>query len=60
MYNRFRFAAFAAISFALLAPLWTQAAGDKKLEVFSWWTSGGESAALEALSTRISTPEWRL
>jgi hypothetical protein len=22
---------------------------DKKLEVFSWWTSGGEAAALDAL-----------
>src|SRR5215468_5928547 len=49
MYNRFRLVAFAAVSCALLAPLWTQAAEDKKLEVFSWWTSGGESAALEAL-----------
>ena len=25
------------------------AAGSKQLEVFSWWTSGGEAAALEAL-----------
>jgi glucose/mannose transport system substrate-binding protein len=25
------------------------AAGDNKLEVFSWWTSGGEAAALDAL-----------
>lgn len=25
------------------------AAGDDKLEVFSWWTSGGEAAALDAL-----------
>ena len=49
MYNRFRLAALATVSFAVLAPLWTQAAEDKKLEVFSWWTSGGESAALEAL-----------
>jgi glucose/mannose transport system substrate-binding protein len=49
MYNRFRFVSFAAVSFAVLAPLWIQAAEDKKLEVFSWWTSGGESAALEAL-----------
>ena len=24
-------------------------AADKKLEVFSWWTSGGEAAALDAL-----------
>jgi len=49
MYNRFHLAALATISFAVLTPLWTQAAEDKKLEVFSWWTSGGESAALEAL-----------
>src|SRR4029077_5748434 len=27
----------------------SQAAGEKKLEVFSWWTSGGEAAALDAL-----------
>jgi glucose/mannose transport system substrate-binding protein len=25
------------------------AAGERKLEVFSWWTSGGEAAALDAL-----------
>ena len=25
------------------------AAGNKQLEVFSWWTSGGEAVALEAL-----------
>ncbi|HEV3211248.1 MAG TPA: ABC transporter substrate-binding protein [Chthoniobacterales bacterium] len=31
------------------APLSSQAAGEKKLEVFSWWTSGGEAAALDAL-----------
>ena len=31
------------------APLSTQAADEKKLEVFSWWTSGGEAAALDAL-----------
>jgi glucose/mannose transport system substrate-binding protein len=49
MYNRFRLVALATVSLAVLAPLWTQAAEDKKLEVFSWWTSGGESAALEAL-----------
>jgi glucose/mannose transport system substrate-binding protein len=36
--------------FALIqAPLPSQAAGEKKLEVFSWWTSGGEAAALDAL-----------
>src|SRR5689334_13289620 len=27
----------------------TKAQGDDKLEVFSWWTSGGEAAALQAL-----------
>src|SRR6202030_2101942 len=38
--------------FALVqAPLSSQAAGEKKLEVFSWWTSGGEAAALDALFT---------
>ena len=31
------------------APLSAQAAGENKLEVFSWWTSGSESAALEVL-----------
>src|SRR6202521_2439861 len=36
--------------FALVqAPFTSQAAGEKKLEVFSWWTSGGEAAALDAL-----------
>ncbi|MGA8656545.1 MAG: extracellular solute-binding protein [Chthoniobacterales bacterium] len=30
-------------------PLSSQAADEKKLEVFSWWTSGGEAAALDAL-----------
>jgi glucose/mannose transport system substrate-binding protein len=41
-------AAAALLSIAL-APLSTQAADEKKLEVFSWWTSGGEAAALDAL-----------
>ena len=41
-----------ASAFALVqAPLSSQAAGEKKLEVFSWWTSGGEAAALDALFT---------
>jgi ABC-type sugar transport system, periplasmic component len=30
-------------------PLASHATGAKKLEVFSWWTSGGEAAALDAL-----------
>jgi hypothetical protein len=29
-------------------------AADKKLEVFSWWTSGGEAAALDALFQRFN------
>src|SRR5262245_28091376 len=49
MFNRFRVVALATVSVVLLAPLWTRAAEDRKLEVFSWWTSGGESASLEAL-----------
>jgi glucose/mannose transport system substrate-binding protein len=32
-----------------------QPAGGGKLEVFSWWTSGGEAAALEALFTQFKT-----
>jgi glucose/mannose transport system substrate-binding protein len=32
-----------------LAPLAAHASGENKLEVFSWWTSGGEAAALDAL-----------
>jgi hypothetical protein len=41
-----------AVLFALVqAPLSSQAAGEKKLEVFSWWTTGGEAAALDALFT---------
>jgi glucose/mannose transport system substrate-binding protein len=31
------------------APLRSETAGEKKLEVFSWWTSGGEAAALNGL-----------
>ena len=31
------------------APLTSEAAGENKLEVFSWWTSGGEAAALNGL-----------
>jgi glucose/mannose transport system substrate-binding protein len=49
MYSRFPIVALASC-LAALAPLSIQAA-ENKLEVFSWWTSGGESAALEALLT---------
>jgi glucose/mannose transport system substrate-binding protein len=39
-----------ALLFALLqTPLSAQTADENKLEVFSWWTSGGESTALNAL-----------
>src|ERR1700736_3017375 len=41
--------AFASVFVLVQAPLSSQAAGEKKLEVFSWWTSGGEAAALDAL-----------
>ena len=37
-----------ALLIAALIPVASMAA-DKKLEVFSWWTSGGEAAALDAL-----------
>jgi glucose/mannose transport system substrate-binding protein len=43
------FFALASIFALMQAPLSSQAAGEKKLEVFSWWTSGGEAAALDAL-----------
>src|SRR5260370_34818480 len=36
--------------FALVhASLAAHAAGENQLEVFSWWTSGGEASALDAL-----------
>src|ERR1700720_2674193 len=39
-----------AAVFSVLQPAYaTQTAGENKLEIFSWWTSGGESAGLEAL-----------
>ena len=39
-----------ATCFFLLQPADSaQPAGENKLEIFSWWTSGGESAALKAL-----------
>ena len=41
--------AFASVFALVQAPLFSSAAGNKKLEVFSWWTSGGEAAALDAL-----------
>src|SRR6202048_2842931 len=41
--------ALAIVCAILQAPLSAQTAGENKLEVFSWWTSGSESAALDAL-----------
>src|ERR1700760_156237 len=43
--------ALASIFALVQAPLSSQATGEKKLEVFSWWTSGGEATALDALFT---------
>ena len=41
--------ALAACLFLLQPTDAAQPAGENKLEIFSWWTSGGESAALNAL-----------
>jgi glucose/mannose transport system substrate-binding protein len=41
--------ALAVLFVIMQAPPSSQAAGEKKLEVFSWWTSGGEAAALDEL-----------
>jgi glucose/mannose transport system substrate-binding protein len=43
------FALLVTALFATQAPLQTKAQAEDKLEVFSWWTSGGEAAALNAL-----------
>src|SRR5215813_8128764 len=43
------FLALASIFALMQAPLSSHAAGEKELEVFSWWTSGGEAAALDSL-----------
>jgi glucose/mannose transport system substrate-binding protein len=45
----FPIAALATLFALVQAPVCSQAADEKKLEVFSWWTSGGEAAALDAL-----------
>jgi glucose/mannose transport system substrate-binding protein len=37
------------------APFTCKAADENKLEVFSWWTSGSEAAALEALFSAFKT-----
>ena len=41
--------ALAACLFLLQPTDAAQSAGENKLEIYSWWTSGGESAALNAL-----------
>jgi glucose/mannose transport system substrate-binding protein len=42
--------AFATFFFCELEPITAaQTGGDNTLEIFSWWTSGGEAAALDAL-----------
>ena len=38
-----------ALLLVLLWPFAVHAENEHKLEVFSWWTSGGEAAALDAL-----------
>jgi hypothetical protein len=43
--------ALAALFALVQAPLSSEATDEKKLEVFSYWTSGGEAAALDALFT---------
>ncbi len=45
----FPLVALAAFCFVLQPAYAAQTAGENKLEIFSWWTSGGESAALDAL-----------
>jgi hypothetical protein len=49
MRNFARFMALLGLFTTMAAPLRSQAVGERKLEVFSWWTSGGEAAALSAL-----------
>jgi len=43
------FVVLSMVLFAARPAAPTQAQGEDKLEVFSWWTSGGEAAALQAL-----------
>ncbi|MBV8215066.1 MAG: hypothetical protein JOZ08_17805, partial [Verrucomicrobia bacterium] len=49
MHNNPFLVALASLFFLLQAPQTSPAADENKLEVFSWWTSGGEAAALDAL-----------
>src|SRR6516164_7215116 len=49
MHNSIPLVAIATLFAIGQAPLTSGAADENKLEVFSWWTSGGEAAALNAL-----------
>jgi glucose/mannose transport system substrate-binding protein len=49
MRNSIPLIAIAALFAIGQAPLRSEAAGENKLEIFSWWTSGGEAAALSEL-----------
>ena len=53
MHNSIPVMATAALFATGLAPLTSEAAGENKLEVFSWWTSGGEAAALKGLYSMV-------
>src|SRR5207302_11154918 len=47
-YSAIAFAvSLATAAVSLLAPASVSAQADNQLEVFSWWTSGGEAAALD-------------
>jgi glucose/mannose transport system substrate-binding protein len=49
MHSRLPLLALASLFAIVHSPLAAHASGENKLEVFSWWTSGGEAAALDAL-----------
>jgi glucose/mannose transport system substrate-binding protein len=49
MRNNLSLVALASLFALVDAPLAAHAVGENQLEVFSWWTSGGEAAALDAL-----------
>lgn len=49
MHNSPPLIALASLFAIVHAPLASAASSEHKLEVFSWWTSGGEAAALDAL-----------
>ena len=49
MRNSSPLATLALVLAISLASISSHAAGDNTLEVFSWWTAGGEAAALDAL-----------